>query len=194
MNYIKTISVNLIVLATSFVCTGIALFLDGRFGLMSYASSYATILGLTLILYGFFFRLWASYTFYRNNLEVLNMKTQQKFITEGPYQYSRNPLYVGIVAISFGFVIYAGSIMGFVGAALIPLLGWHLWIVYREEKGLEQKFGDDYRTYQRAVPRWIGIKALLPLGIVFLAVITVVFGLAFNYINPREIFSFIKIL
>lgn len=190
MNYIKTIAVNIIVLATAFVSIGIALFLDRWLGLSSYTSPYSTILGLTLILYGLFFRLWASYTFYQNGLEVLNMTAQQKFIIAGPYQYTRNPLYVGIVAISFGFVIYAGSVVGLIGAALIPLLGWHLWIIYAEEKGLEQKFGDEYRAYKRAVPRWVGMKALLPLVTTFLIVVTIVFGLAFNRINPSDISPF----
>lgn len=190
MNYIKTIAVNIIVLTTAFVSTGVALFLDDRLGLTNYASPYATIVGLTFILYGLLFRFWASYTFYQNGLEVLTMTPQQKFIIKGPYYYTRNPLYVGIIAISFGFVVYVGSITGLIGTAFIPLLGWSLWVMYREERGLEQKFGDEYRAYKRAVPRWIGIKALLPLVITFLVVIAVVFGLAFNHINPREVFPF----
>lgn len=167
MKYLKIIPVNLFTLVSAFVGTYIALFLDMWFGLPNYTSPYATITGLTLIFYGLFFRLWASYTFYRNDLKVLGLQTQQKFTTDGPYQYSRNPLYVGIIAISFGFVIYAGSIIGLIGATLIPLFGWSLWVAYGEEKGLEQKFGDEYRIYKYSVPRWIGAKSLLPLLIAF---------------------------
>jgi len=194
MNYIKTIGVNIIVLVTAFVSTGFALFLDGRLGLTRYTSPYATIAGLTLILYGLFFRFWASYTFYQNDLKVLDLKPQQRFIAKGPYNYTRNPLYVGIIAISFGFVIYAGSVVGLIGAAFIPFLGWTLWVVYHEEKGLEQKFGDEYRAYKYTVPRWVGIKALLPMVAIFLFVIITIFGFVFNHINPREIFPLNKTL
>jgi len=122
------------------------------------------------------------------------LKPQQRFIVKDPYHYTRNPLYIGIIAISFGFVIYAGSIAGLIGAASIPLLGWPLWVIYREEKGLEQKFGDEYRAYKRTVPRWVGMKALLPFMVIFLFVIITIFGLALNHINPREVFPFNKIL
>ena len=161
MNYLKTIPINLLTLSGAFIGTWIALLIDKRLGLGNYSSSYATIIGLSLVLYGLFFRFWASYIFYKNNLKVLELGAQQKFIIEGPYQYTRNPLYVGIVAISFGFVIYAGSISGFIGAALIPLLGWHLWITHIEESRLEQKFGDEYRSYKNRVPRWVSLKGLL---------------------------------
>ena len=44
---------------------------------------------------------------------------------------------------------------------LIPLLGWHLWITHIEESRLEQKFGDEYRSYKNKVPRWVSLKGLL---------------------------------
>ncbi len=74
--------------------------------------------------------------------------------TAGPYSVVRNPL-------------YAGSFLGVVGfglAARLPLLPVALLVLFAvlypavvasEEKRLEELFGDDFRRYRDATPRWV---------------------------------------
>ena len=74
--------------------------------------------------------------------------------TAGPYSVVRNPL-------------YAGSFLGVVGfglAARLPLLPVVLLVLFAvlypavvasEEKRLEELFGDDFRRYRDATPRWV---------------------------------------
>ena len=74
--------------------------------------------------------------------------------TAGPYSVVRNPL-------------YAGSFLGVVGfglAARLPLLPAALLVLFAvlypavvasEEKRLEELFGDDFRRYRDATPRWV---------------------------------------
>jgi len=76
-----------------------------------------------------------------------------QLVTDGVFAHTRNPLYVG------------GS-MALCGLALIFDLDWilllivpscvllHFAVVRREERYLEQKFGDAYRRYQARVPRY----------------------------------------
>lgn len=72
--------------------------------------------------------------------------------TAGPYRHSRNPMYVGWTAGYLGATVLAGSAW-----PLLPLPAVLLLVhraVRREERALERRFGDAYRAYRRAVPRY----------------------------------------
>lgn len=78
----------------------------------------------------------------------------EALFTDGMFAISRNPLYVGNVT------IYAGVFLMH-GAPLIVLCGIGLfWLIYEaiianEERFLRARFGDAYRIYCAAVPRWL---------------------------------------
>jgi protein-S-isoprenylcysteine O-methyltransferase Ste14 len=75
-------------------------------------------------------------------------------VIRGPYQYVRNPMISGVLAILLGEAIFFGS---------FPVLSWFLLFFainalimpLIEEPLLESRFGGDYVDYKRAVPRWI---------------------------------------
>ena len=69
------------------------------------------------------------------------------------YRFNRNPMYVGVVTILFGWALLAGSLWNCLYAALVPLL-FHLRVVLVEEREMARRFGDDWEDYRRAVPRW----------------------------------------
>ena len=80
--------------------------------------------------------------------------TPKLFISSGPYAYSRNPMYVAELALWLGWAILLGSLTVLGSAAI---LGWAMTrIVPREERALEASYGDSYRRYRDAVPRWLG--------------------------------------
>ena len=76
-------------------------------------------------------------------------------MTGGPYSLSRNPMYVGELALWLGLAVLYGS--------PVILAGFVVWIavmrrlVVREELGLEAAYGDLYHRYKTHVPRWIGL-------------------------------------
>lgn len=77
-----------------------------------------------------------------------------KFITAGPFRYTRNPLYLSLLLLMVCVAVGANS-------------GWHLLaaailfrfldfaVVRREEHYLEGIFGDEYRQYKGRVRRWL---------------------------------------
>ncbi len=78
----------------------------------------------------------------------------KELVVRGLYRYVRNPMYVGAV------LILGGHFGWFLAFELLPylalvLLAFHLFVVLYEEPALTRKFGDAYRDYQAAVPRWI---------------------------------------
>lgn len=79
-------------------------------------------------------------------------------VTEGPYQYSRNPIYLAFL------VGYAGLGMLADAPAMLVLAGGLFFVLEQqviepEEKYLAAKFGDEYLKYKESVPRWLGPKA-----------------------------------
>jgi protein-S-isoprenylcysteine O-methyltransferase Ste14 len=75
-------------------------------------------------------------------------------VTSGPYQYSRNPLYLGLTLIFVGLTLTMNTWWGIV--ALIPLvMVMHNAVVLREERYLAEKFGESYRQYRAKVRRYL---------------------------------------
>ena len=81
-------------------------------------------------------------------------KPATSLVTSGPYRYSRNPGYLSLTLLYAGIAIAADSVWTL--ALLIPTLAvTHHGVITREERYLEEKFGEDYRRYKRSVRRWL---------------------------------------
>jgi protein-S-isoprenylcysteine O-methyltransferase Ste14 len=75
-------------------------------------------------------------------------------IERGPYRFTRNPIYIGMVILYFGLAIMLTS--AWMLLLLIPVLMiLQRGVVEREEAYLTAKFGDAYRRFQAHVPRWL---------------------------------------
>ena len=97
---------------------------------------------------------WALATIARHGTALLPGGATTVVIDHGPFAWSRNPLYVGLLVGSAGVGLLAGS-----GWALAALpLEWALlrWgAVVPEEQYLAAKFGSTYTDYTRRVRRWL---------------------------------------
>ena len=76
-------------------------------------------------------------------------------VVSGPYQLSRNPMYVSGLFVWLGWTVFYGSPAVLVGMVLLWLL-FTVRVIPHEERQLEELFGDEYREYKRSVRRWIG--------------------------------------
>ncbi len=78
---------------------------------------------------------------------------QTRFLVRtGPYRFSRNPMILGYAFILSSVGLYMGSIAGTLVVPIIALVLLSMWIRLVEERGMEQRFGEEYRSYQRTVP------------------------------------------
>jgi protein-S-isoprenylcysteine O-methyltransferase Ste14 len=127
---------------------------DSLVGISAFSSTLAKAGGLILLGLGFLIRLWAAYHFYAHQMRVISLQPQSTLITSGPYRFSRNPLYLGgNVCIFFGAALLLGSPAALVITPLhLPLVDR---FIRREERQLEETFGDEWRSYKRRVRRWI---------------------------------------
>jgi protein-S-isoprenylcysteine O-methyltransferase Ste14 len=83
-----------------------------------------------------------------------------KLITDGPYRYTRNPQYVGIILWNIGIILVTSSFMALAtGVFFIFLL---LIYPFSEEPWLRQQHGKPYEEYCKLVPRFIGFRSFKP--------------------------------
>ena len=78
-----------------------------------------------------------------------------QLVTGGVFRISRNPMYLGLTLLLVGWAIWLGNASPW----LIPPLFVTLITVVQiipEERALQQRFGEQYVSYQRSVARWIG--------------------------------------
>ena len=80
--------------------------------------------------------------------------TPEYLLTTGPYRYTRNPMYVGAIAIWTGWSVLLGSkpVAAGLGVIATGLQG----AVAFEEHTLTQRWGDEYRDYTSRTARWLG--------------------------------------
>jgi len=149
---------------------------DVGWGLGGSAAALPVLLGLALIAAGFALWLWTVRLFARVGEGTLApWDPTRRMVVEGPYRHVRNPMIAGVLAVLAGEAALFGS---------LPLLAWcavffagnDLFFRLYEEPGLEKRFGEEYRTYKRDVPRWLprrspwsGPALLALLGLALLA-------------------------
>ena len=153
MNLLKAALFTLIAFALLLVASAVAAKADLVFGLEKFQSPIAAAVGASFLLLGFILRFWATMLFYQNRLKVISPKPQQTLLTSGPYKFSRNPLYLGIIFILFGAVLLLGSFSAVLFSFVVfGLLDWWTRI---EENQLVVTFGKGYLDFKSSVRRWL---------------------------------------
>jgi protein-S-isoprenylcysteine O-methyltransferase Ste14 len=111
-------------------------------------------LGWALVLAFAVWNGWSLWLFARHETGLLPGQATRAMIEEGPYRLSRNPLYVGLLALYLGVALLVPTFWGLVlfpAAVLLVLWG----AIRPEERFLHQRFGETYAVYTRRVRRWL---------------------------------------
>lgn len=75
-------------------------------------------------------------------------------VRKGPYRFTRNPMYLGMVLFNLGLTLMFSLDWGVPIAALL-WAALHWGVVLREEAYLTEKFGDEYRALLKSTRRWL---------------------------------------
>lgn len=111
------------------------------------------ILGIELIAAGLALIIIARRTFQAAGTHVEPWKPSTAVVTTGVFAWLRNPMYVGGTAALLGLAILLASDWMVVMTVILTLV-LHFGVVKREERYLEARFGEPYRRYLAAVPRY----------------------------------------
>ena len=112
--------------------------------------------GLGIIVIAGIFDLWSLFLFLKKKTTFNPMKpeTTTGLVITGLYKISRNPMYVGMLVMLFGFAVWLGSVTPFL---VLPLFYFVITAmqIKPEERFLLEKFGTEYQTYKDSVRRWL---------------------------------------
>ncbi len=119
-----------------------------------FAHSIALWLGLVILVPGLGLAAWGRRTMQAAGTNVDPTLPTTAIATSGPFRFSRNPLYIALTLVHLGITLAANTWWGII--VLVPLLIiMHRAVILREERYLEQKFGDSYKQYRFKVRRYL---------------------------------------
>jgi protein-S-isoprenylcysteine O-methyltransferase Ste14 len=110
--------------------------------------------GALLLAAGIAINVWAERQFRRAGVGVCPFSPAPIVVERGPYRFTRNPMYVGLIALCLSTALLSG----------VPLNAWtalayatwlHRRFVLPEEQFLLRERGEAYAAYARRVPRWL---------------------------------------
>ena len=115
---------------------------------------YWGIVGLLLLLIAFRGVKWCFRIFSASNTNTNTTKPALAIVEQGPYKFSRNPMYVCYA------IGYAGLVLLMDSPAMFLVLAYFIYlmtsiIIKPEEAYLERTFGQEYLDYKQKVRRWI---------------------------------------
>jgi len=112
-------------------------------------------LGIALVAVALIPPVWAIVLFRREGTEVSpTSPANRKLVTSGPYRFTRNPMYLGLVILTLGIAVWVGAWPMFIAPiAVFATANW-VHIPFEEDK-MRRQFGATYDGYVRRVRRWV---------------------------------------
>jgi len=111
-------------------------------------------LGWGLIWTGLLLFAWTLFTFWRHRTTVNPYRPASCLVVEGPFRFSRNPIYVGDWLIYLGVTILLQTLWPIAFAPLVWLI-IRYGVIRHEERHLEAKFGQEFVAFKARVRRWL---------------------------------------
>lgn len=113
-----------------------------------------TYSGIVLIVIGLGLNVSGIRYLERQNTTSDFRQTASRLVATGPFQFSRNPIYLSGVLLSTGVSLFLGSFITFLFPVVLFLILNSVHIP-DEEGRLEQLFGEEFLAYKRNVRRWL---------------------------------------
>lgn len=112
------------------------------------------VLGAALLGLGFSFMMWARIHFMSRKTTLFVGKPSSHLVCEGPFQFSRNPMYVGVLVSLLGIALWVGTLPIYMSVP-ITFVFLNFFHIPREERMLLELFSERYLTYSKEVRRWL---------------------------------------
>ena len=114
----------------------------------------ARLLAGLLFIVGVGLCVWSIALFRRSKTSLVPVKPSTTLVLDGPYRFTRNPMYLGLLCLYLAAALWLNLIWALVIAPLVIVMIQRIVIV-KEERYLEQRFGEAYYQYRSQVRRWI---------------------------------------
>jgi protein-S-isoprenylcysteine O-methyltransferase Ste14 len=122
---------------------------NGTGGIARMPASGWILIGAGVVLGG-----WAQITFRRHHTTLIPNRPATAMVTDGPYAFTRNPMYVSLTLIYLGLALLTGMLWPIIVLPIVLILLTML-VIRREERYLESAFGAAYAEFRKRVRRWV---------------------------------------
>ena len=121
--------------------------------------------GLLIMCLGIFIYLWTIMSFllrgmgtpaiwFTKAISFIIGEEPMKMVSSGLYRYSRNPMYLGVITTVAGEGIFF-QYSNLLWYAFSLFIVFTLVVIFIEEPHLEEKFGEEYKSYKKKTRRWL---------------------------------------
>jgi protein-S-isoprenylcysteine O-methyltransferase Ste14 len=110
--------------------------------------------GVIAVAIGFGLMMWAWWLFRKSGTPIRPTEQATALVTSGPFRFSRNPMYLGIVVMMLGIAMWVGSLPMLIAPVGFFAVMSLVFIPY-EERRLRETFDDAFLAFTRSVRRWL---------------------------------------
>ena len=110
--------------------------------------------GILFFVAGLLILFWSFGLFKKKETPILPGQKPTALVIEGPYKFTRNPMYLGVIIALLGIVIYLGGLLAFL-SPIVFFMFVSIKFIPREERLMEKLFSKKYLDYKKEVRRWI---------------------------------------
>jgi protein-S-isoprenylcysteine O-methyltransferase Ste14 len=125
-----------------------------RFPVSLGESEYINILGLFLLTLAIVILCYSLFLFFKAKTHIEPWKPTTSIISTGLFAYSRNPIYAAFCITTIGLGLVFNNMWMLISFIPSAVFVYHI-AIKKEEKYLENKFGDEYSKYKQKVRRWL---------------------------------------
>ncbi|MEX2409845.1 MAG: isoprenylcysteine carboxylmethyltransferase family protein [Candidatus Paceibacterota bacterium] len=125
-----------------------------RFVPLSFPAQLDSLIGWIVVGAGMALLAWSERQFTLQKTSHDHREIASTLITTGPFRFSRNPVYLGLLILLLGLAISLNTLWILFFAPLVMLV-MQFHVVPKEEVCLEKLFPDTYPRYRQSVRRWL---------------------------------------
>lgn len=111
---------------------------------------YAEYIGVIFLILGPVIILWAQST----SKKLAKNPPLVPTFTSGPYKYTRNPTHSGVIIMMFGFALIVHSVFSLIFLVIADIIS-RLTVLKKQDKILEDRYGDAFVDYKKKVKDWL---------------------------------------
>jgi len=119
-----------------------------------FVPSLAMPFGVLIAVFAVMLFIWSIRTFHSAGTPVPGNRPTTTIVKVGPYRFSRNPIYLAFSLFQIGIALGVND--AWILVTLVPAISITSFVVIpREERYLEERFGEEYAGYKASVRRWL---------------------------------------
>ena len=112
-------------------------------------------IGVIFVIIGEIFRFWGV-SYAGSETRTTGKPGASKLVTQGPFAYVRNPLYIGNILMYFGISVMSNSFVPYLQIFAIAYFSFQYYFIVKEEEAeLKEIFGEKYLHYFEHVNRFL---------------------------------------